>query len=231
MNEFIDVTRINGGKSITINTNSIIYFRPSKLSKSNRTEIMINGIEKPFIVEECYEDVKSKIYNKDSSLEYDEYNGNESKDNEKETKDDKELNIIDILSDKYYNTTVGEYLENNNTFVDYKNLNLDNYVIAYKNLLLPSSRVVCIYNDEDEESTGYIKIGKFKFDKSNSNIFMYMIDNHHNMYNMICYDNYIGHDIISVYLNDLINNDSDIDYPINKQYRLNVQIFDNDHNL
>lgn len=202
MNEFIDVTRVNGGKSITINTNNIVYFRPSKLSKSNRTEIMVNGIEKPFIVEECYEEVKSKIYNKDSSLEYDEYNGNESKDNK--------LNVIK----SNYQTTIEDYIKDDNTvFVDYKNLDSDNYFTAYKNLLMKPQSSVFVYNTEDKE-IAYIKIGTFK---DSSDIIMYMTDKYDNMYNMMHYINYTGHDILSVYLKDLIN-ESNIEeiYPIDK---------------
>ena len=212
MNEFIDVTRMNGGKSITINTNSIIYFRPSKLSKSNRTEIMVNGIEKPFIVEECYEDVKSKIYNKDSSLEYNEYNGNESK--------DIKLNVIK----SNYQTTIKDYIEDNNTvFVDYRNLDSDNYFTAYKNLLMKPQSSVFVYNTEDKE-IAYIRIGTFK---DSSDIIMYMTDKYDNMYNMMCYSNYTGHDILSVYLKDLINesNTEEI-YPIDKYNILALDILE-----
>lgn len=214
MNEFIDLTRMNGGKSITINTNSIIYFRPSKLSKSNRTEIMVNGIEKPFIVEECYEDVKSKIYNKDSASIHDEYH---SRNNNSE---DNKLNVIK----SNYQTTIKDYIEDVNTvFVDYKNLDSDNYFTAYKNLLMKSQSSVFVYNTEDKE-IAYIKIGTFK---DSSDIIMYMTDKYDNMYNMMHYINYTGHDILSVYLKDLINesNTEEI-YPIDKYNILALDILE-----
>ena len=209
MNEFIEVTKANGGKMITINTNSIIYFRSSKHSKSNRTEILVNGEEKPFVVEECYEDVKSKIYHPSWFKPVAENSASEH--DKKETKD-KKLNVI--KSD--YRTTVKEYLEDDNTVcVDYKDLNYDNYATAYKNFLMTHP----VFISNDERIIGHIKLAKFK---DQLNIVMYMIDINGYIYNMIDYDYYIGRDILSVYLNDLITRRDELD-PINGDYKLIVE--------
>ena len=221
MNEFIEVTNV-GGKLITIKTSTIVYFKPSKNSRNNNgTEILVHGILYPFVVEECYEDVKSKIYcYEDSALGYDQILADfikreptdNSEDNEKETKENK-LNVIE--SD--YRATIKEYIEDDNTvFVDYKKLNLDNYGTAYKNFLM--THPVSISNDK--EIIGYIKIGKFK--NNNSEILIYMIDKYGYIFNTIFYNVYIGCDIISEYLHDLINKSKDGD-PINEHCELIVE--------
>ena len=64
MTEFIEVTinkmsTVNGGKLVTINTDDIIYFEP--FCRTNKTEILVNGEKRPFIVEESYDEIKDKL--------------------------------------------------------------------------------------------------------------------------------------------------------------------------
>lgn len=221
MNEFIELTKVGAeSKPITINTNNIIYFKPSKHSRNKRTEILVNGVERPFIVEECYEDVKSKIYYTEDSYGKDD----NTKDNENETEDNKELNII---MDDRYRCTIGDYLEYNNYFIDYRKLYNDrDYCTFYKNFMEThifeiSENIVA--GTITEKSIGYLH---FKMYKDSSIIVMYMTDSYDAVYNEIFYteSDYMGCDIISIYLEDCIKSSNVIfnKTKMNKDYKLDV---------
>ena len=228
MKKFIEVTKMNGGESISINIDSIIYFRPSKHSRGNRTEILVNEVEKPFILEECYEKVKCLIYYAEDPEKYEDvkskiYHSEDSasEHDEKETEDNDEFSII---IGGTYRSTVGEYIKYNDYFLDYRKIWTDReYRIVYKSLLRTH---IFRISDEyyTEKSIGYLHLKTYK---NSSDIVMYITDSYDDVYNEIYYSksDYMGCDIISKYLKDCTessNNTFNDMYKIDKDYMFKV---------